>query len=78
LHTSGFVYGAIALILGGIFLQKAWQLLQSPSERNTARSLFKYSIFYLMLLCLAMVIDSLPITHSMVMALGESLPLGLL
>ncbi|HAN73336.1 MAG TPA: protoheme IX farnesyltransferase [Planktothrix sp. UBA8402] len=78
LHTSGFVYAAIALILGGIFLQKAWQLLQSPSERNTARSLFKYSIFYLMLLCLAMVIDSLPITHSMVMALAEYLPMGLI
>ncbi|CAC5344019.1 MULTISPECIES: heme o synthase [Planktothrix] len=78
LHTSGFVYGAIALILGVIFLQKAWQLLQSPSERDVARSLFKYSIFYLMLLCLAMVVDSLPVTNSMVMALSESLPMGLL
>ncbi|MGL5134092.1 MAG: heme o synthase [Planktothrix sp.] len=78
LHTSGFVYAAIALILGAIFLQKAWQLLQSPSERDVARSLFKYSIFYLMLLCLAMVVDSLPITNDLVMALSESLPLGLL
>ena len=78
LHTSGFVYAVIALILGGIFLQKAWQLLQSPSERNTARSLFKYSILYLMLLCAAMVVDSLPITHEMVMAFSESLPVGLM
>lgn len=78
LHTSGFVYAAIALLLGGIFLQKAWQLLQSPSERDVARSLFKYSIFYLMLLCLAMVVDSLPFTNSMVMALSEFLPMGLL
>ncbi len=78
LHTSGFVYAAIALILGGIFLQKAWQLLQSPSERNTARSLFKYSILYLMLLCAAMVVDSLPITREMVMALSQSLSLGLM
>lgn len=78
LHTSGFVYAAIALILGGIFLQKAWQLLQSPSERNTARSLFKYSILYLMLLCAGMVVDSLPVTQNMVMAVSESLPLGFL
>lgn len=78
LHTSGFVYAIIALILGGIFLQKAWQLLQTPSERNTARSLFKYSILYLMLLCAAMVVDSLPITHEMVMAFSESLPVGLM
>ncbi|VXD21894.1 Protoheme IX farnesyltransferase [Planktothrix serta PCC 8927] len=78
LHTSGFVYAIIALILGGIFLQKAWLLLQTPSERNTARSLFKYSILYLMLLCAAMVVDSLPITREMVMALSESLPLGLM
>lgn len=78
LHTSGFVYAAIALILGGIFLQKAWQLLQTPSERNVARSLFKYSILYLMLLCAAMVVDSLPITHEMVIAFSEYLPLGFL
>ena len=78
LHTSGLVYAAIALILGGIFLKKAWQLLQSPSERNVARSLFKYYILYLMLLCAGIAVDSLPITHEMVMALSESLPLGLL
>lgn len=77
LHTSGFVYAVIALILGGIFLQKAWQLLQSPSERDVARSLFKYSIFYLMLLCLAMVVDSLPVTNEVLMALSTFLPLGL-
>ncbi len=73
LHASGVVYAAIALGLGGIFIQKAWQLLQSPEDKNIARSLFKYSILYMMLLCTGMVIDSLPVTHQVVTALGDHL-----
>ncbi|MEB3882619.1 heme o synthase [Lyngbya sp. CCY1209] len=73
LGTSGAVYAAIALWLGAIFIQKAWQLLQTPEDRDVARSLFKYSIFYMMLLCAGMVVDSLPATHQMTMALGENL-----
>lgn len=78
LHTSGLVYAILAVGLGVIFLQKAWELLQSPHDKDMARSLFKYSILYLMLLCAAMVVDSLPITHQMVMAFSESLPMGIL
>jgi protoheme IX farnesyltransferase len=63
LHQLGWVYGAIAIVLGAKFLAKAWQLKQSPFDKELARSLFKFSIFYLMLLCLAMVIDSLPATQ---------------
>jgi protoheme IX farnesyltransferase len=63
LQVSGIVYGAIALSLGSVFIYKAWQLLQNPEERNVARGLFLYSISYMMLLCLGMVIDSLPVTH---------------
>ncbi|MGJ5675594.1 MAG: heme o synthase [Nostochopsis sp.] len=63
LQQTGFVYGAIALYLGGVFIYKAWQLLHDPSDRNLARGLFLYSISYMMLLCLGMVIDSLPLTH---------------
>ncbi|MBD2432686.1 MULTISPECIES: heme o synthase [Fischerella] len=63
LQQTGFVYGAIALYLGGVFIYKAWQLLRDPSDRNLARGLFLYSISYMMLLCLAMVVDSLPLTH---------------
>ncbi len=63
LQVSGIVYGAIALLLGSVFIYKAWQLLQNPEDRNVAKGLFLYSISYMMLLCLGMVIDSLPVTH---------------
>ncbi|PMB49378.1 protoheme IX farnesyltransferase [Fischerella thermalis CCMEE 5205] len=63
LQQTGFVYGAIALYLGGVFIYKAWRLLRDPSDRNLARGLFLYSISYMMLLCLGMVVDSLPLTH---------------
>jgi protoheme IX farnesyltransferase len=46
-------------------------LLQAPSDQGLARSLFKYSILYMMLLSAGMAIDSLPITHQVVAALGE-------
>ncbi|MBC6476732.1 MAG: protoheme IX farnesyltransferase [Hormoscilla sp. GM7CHS1pb] len=73
LGASGLVYGAIALLLGAIFLKKAWQLLQNPSDKPLAKSLFKYSILYMMLLCTAMVIDSLPVTHYLVSACAENI-----
>ena len=63
LHASGIVYAVIALTLGGVFVHKSWRLLQNPEDKTIARELFLYSISYMMLLCLAMVVDSLPITH---------------
>jgi protoheme IX farnesyltransferase len=59
LGLAGLVYGFFALSLGGVFLFKAWQLLQQPEEKQIARSLFKYSILYMMLLCTGIVLDSL-------------------
>lgn len=73
LSASGLVYGAIALILGAIFLKKAWQLLQNPSDKPLAKSMFKYSILYMMLLCTGMVIDSLPATHYLVSTCAENI-----
>jgi len=73
LGASGLVYGAIALLLGAIFLKKAWQLLQNPDDKPLAKSMFKYSILYMMLLCTAMVIDSLPLTHYLVSACAENI-----
>ena len=60
---AGIVYGVIALILGSIFLKKAWQLRQSPTDKQLAKSMFKFSILYMMLLCTGIVVDSLPLTH---------------
>ena len=71
LHATGWVYGAIALYLGGIFIKKAWALLQTPSDRDQAKSLFKYSILYMMALSAGMVVDSLPVTRSAVAALSH-------
>ncbi|MEQ9552597.1 MAG: heme o synthase [Coleofasciculus sp. G3-WIS-01] len=73
LEVSGVVYGAIALLLGSIFLQKAWQLLQNPTSNQLARGLFKYSILYMMLLCTGIVVDSLPITQQLSTALADNL-----
>jgi protoheme IX farnesyltransferase len=72
LHASGAVYAVAATCLGVIFLRKAWDLLQQPSDRDVARSLFKYSIFYLMLLCLGIVIDSLPFTHQVTAVIADN------
>lgn len=66
LHASGGVYGAIALALGGIFIYKVWQLTQVPEDKVMARSVFKFSILYMMLLCAGMGLDSLPITQNLV------------
>ncbi|MEH2246067.1 heme o synthase [Nostoc sp.] len=68
LGASGILYAAIALILGGLFIHKSWRLLQNPEDRTVARELFLYSISYMMLLCLGMVVDSLPITHHLISA----------
>jgi heme o synthase len=75
LNVTGVVYGCIALVLGSLFLKKAWALLQNPSDKQLARSLFVYSISYMMLLCTGMVIDSLPITHQLTSALIANLHL---
>ncbi len=75
LHSVGIIYAIIALCLGAVFIRKAWQLLQNPQERSLAKGMFLYSISYMMLLCLGMVIDSLPITHRFVSFVGDRLHL---
>ena len=73
LGASGMVYTLIAVGLGGIFIRKAWQLKQAPLDKQLARSMFKYSILYMMLLCTGIVVDSLPATHQLTAAVGENL-----
>ncbi len=64
LGVMGGLYAAGALGLGGLFVKKAWILLRDPSEYQKARSLFKYSIVYMLVLSLFMVVDSVPVIHS--------------
>lgn len=52
----GWIYLVSAIILGFIFLYKVFELMFSAKE-NAAISTFVYSINYLMLLFLAMVVD---------------------
>ncbi|MGF1537952.1 MAG: heme o synthase [Elainellaceae cyanobacterium] len=67
----GSVYGVSAIYLGGLFIAKSWALLQDPTDLALARSLFKYSIFYMMLLSAAMALDSLPVTHAALSRIAE-------
>lgn len=61
LQVTNWLYSSVAIVLGGIFVHKSWLLMQSPSDLELARSLFKYSIIYMMVLSVAIVIDCLPI-----------------
>lgn len=73
LHVMGGIYATVAIALGVMFGVKAWALLKDPTDQTLARSLFKYSILYMMLLCVGMVVDSLPVTHQMTQALAEQM-----
>ncbi|MGD2183951.1 heme o synthase [Lusitaniella coriacea] len=73
LGEAGIVYGLFAAILGGIFVRKAWQLQQAPQDKQLAKSMFKYSILYMMLLCTGMVVDSLPAMHQITVTVVEYL-----
>jgi len=58
----GYVYLAGAAILGGIFIQKSWKLKKSTGADNSM-SLFLYSIVYLTLIFLLMIVDRALITY---------------
>jgi protoheme IX farnesyltransferase len=56
LGVMGLWYFVPAAILGGVFLFDAWKMLSGPTK-PLARVLFKYSLVYLALMCVAMVAD---------------------
>ncbi|GAA6616920.1 heme o synthase [Scytonema sp. NUACC26] len=62
LNITNWLYLLVAIVLGSIFVYKAWLLMQFPSNLELARSLFYYSIIYIMLLSIGIIIDCLPIT----------------
>jgi len=72
-HVLGAVYVMVALVLGALFLVKAWALLEKPADIGVARSLFKYSILYMMLLCVGMAVDTLPLAQSVNAAIASNL-----
>ena len=55
----GFIYSAIALCLGYHFLRQAKHLKNNPFDYHSARKMFKYSILYMMLLNIGIIIDTL-------------------
>jgi protoheme IX farnesyltransferase len=57
LHVMGAFYFAAAAVLGGIFLFDALRTWREQSGSRQARTLFRYSLLYLALLCVVMVID---------------------
>ncbi len=54
----GFVYLGMAAVLGTVFLGMAWQLRQEQTSRK-ALNLYLYSLLYLALLFVTMMVDSL-------------------
>lgn len=53
---SGWLYGVSALGLNAVFLWRAWRLYRAPDNRG-AMGLFAYSILYLAVLFLALLLD---------------------
>jgi protoheme IX farnesyltransferase len=56
LHVMGPIFLAAAVIVGGWFLFDAIRVLRND-EKTFARGMFKFSLVYLALMCLAAVID---------------------
>lgn len=56
IHMSGMLYLVCALVLGGRFLQWAWVLYRG-SRPHAAINTFKYSIGYLFMLFIALLVD---------------------
>ena len=55
-RMSGLLYLASALILGGMFVSYAWRLYRVYSD-ELARAMFRFSILYLSLLFMALLVD---------------------
>jgi heme o synthase len=56
LHIMGAMYTAAAVVLGGIFLYDTVRTWKDPGK-TWARRTFKFSLLYLALMCVVMVVD---------------------
>lgn len=54
---SGLIYLVSAMILGGMFLQQAIQMMRHPDDVERAMGTFKFSITYLGILFAALLVD---------------------
>ncbi|HHY50835.1 MAG TPA: UbiA family prenyltransferase, partial [Alphaproteobacteria bacterium] len=57
---GGLIYNTVAVVTGASFLWLAWKLLRTTDEtsmRRAGRSLFTYSLSYLFIVFLALVVD---------------------
>jgi protoheme IX farnesyltransferase len=59
LGTTGALYGAAAVLLGGLFILAAVRVLNDDSDRS-ARKMFAYSLFYLFALFALLILDRAP------------------
>ena len=57
LHVMGAFYFGAAAVLGGIFVLDALRAWREHGGTHAARSLFRYSLLYLALMCAVMVVD---------------------
>ncbi len=59
---AGIFYGFVALIMGGIFILRAWQLYKAPSKVSmlaSSRRLFRFSLIYLSGLFAVLLLENL-------------------
>ena len=57
MHEAGGIFLTTAIILGSIYLYRTVQLMRNPS-RPASMKLFLFSILYLMVLFISLVIDA--------------------
>lgn len=60
LPSGGWLYGLLVLPFNGRLLQLSGSLLEDPEDPQRARSLFRWSIFYLFGICLLLVLSRTP------------------
>lgn len=72
LGVAGVIYLTVAFGLGSVFIYKAWQFRQAATDVIQARSVFKFSILYLMLLFAGLVVDILPFGQTLTTATLQS------
>ncbi len=64
LHSVGWLYGTVAIVLGLVFIAHAvvvWRTADDDSAHGAARRMFKFSLLYLALLFAALPLDRLVI-----------------